>query len=81
MEDLISVVILKRQDYFTTYFYPWEFTDFGGFQVPWYITKNSGEKLVRRLDWLIQELKTNGNEFITYCDYIKDWQNANKETD
>ena len=66
--------VLKRQDYFATYFHPWEFTDFGGFRMPWYIVKNSGDKLTQRLDWLIQKLKTDGDVFITYGEYAKEWQ-------
>ena len=69
--------VLKRQDYFTTYFHPWEFTDFGGYEVPWYIAKNSGAKLAERLDWLIRELKRKKKEFITYSDYVGEWQNEN----
>lgn len=69
--------VLKRQDYFTTYFHPWEFTDFGDFRASWYIAKNSGEKLVERLDWLIEKLNTGKNEFMTYRDYVKEWQNEN----
>lgn len=68
--------VLRRQDYFTTYFHPWEFTDFGGFKAPWYITRNSGDKLAQRLDWLIQKLKTDKNEFMTYCDYVKGYRDA-----
>lgn len=67
----LAKTVLKQQDYFTTYFHPWEFTDFGGFKAPWYIVKNSGEKLVQRLDWLIKKLKEDNNEFMTYSEYLK----------
>lgn len=64
---------LKRQGYFTTYFHPWEFTDLSLVPVvPWYILKNSGDKLVRRLDWLIKSLKEAGGEFLTYQEFLKD---------
>ena len=65
---------LKRQGYFATYFHPWEFTDFGGRAVPWYIRKNSGEKLAERLGWLIRELKQSGAEFIDYQEFVKEWK-------
>lgn len=71
--------VLKHQDYFTTYFHPWEFTDFGEYKVPWYIAKNSGDKLATRLDWLIRELKREkNNNFMTYSDYVGEWQDENK---
>ena len=64
--------VLKRDGYFTTYFHPWEFADLGGFKVvPWYIQKNSGEKLVKRLDYLIGELKKEKCEFTVYRDFLK----------
>lgn len=60
---------LKKTRLFVTYFHPWEFTDLSKFKiVPWYIKKNSNEKLVKRLEKLIKELKKD-NEFITYFDY------------
>ncbi len=73
--------VIKRQGYFTTYLHPWEFTDFGGFKVPWYIARNSGDKLAQRLDWLIQKLKNDETEFITYNDYAKEWQDENQKTE
>jgi len=63
---------LKRQGYFTTYFHPWEFTNFGGFKVPFYIRKNSGDKLVARLDFLIKKLKKSNIKFLTYSEYLKE---------
>ena len=63
---------LKRQEYFTTYFHPWEFTDLKKFSVvPGYIKKNSGDKLVARLNWLILELKKFGAEFLTYDEFVQ----------
>ena len=65
---------LKHQNYFTTYFHPWEFTNFGSFKMPFYIKKNSGEKLVARLDWLIKKLKKQNVEFLTYSEFIKEFE-------
>ena len=69
---------LKCQNYFTTYFHPWEFTNFGGFKLPWYIRKNSGDKLVKRFDWLIQKLRTKDNIFVTYSNFIKELEDEDK---
>lgn len=62
---------LNTQGYFATYFHPWEFVDLGRFKVvPWYIQKNSGENLADRLKWLINELKQEKNDFITYSEFL-----------
>ena len=63
---------LKKQGYFATYFHPWEFADLGKFDVvPWYIKKNSGEKLVKRLEKLIKGLKSSESEFVTYDEFAQ----------
>lgn len=65
---------LKRQGYFTTYFHPWEFTDLHQQpSVPSYIAKNSGEELAKRLAWLIQKLKQENVDFITYQEFAKEF--------
>lgn len=61
----------KKTGYFATYFHPWEFADeLKTYKtVPTYIKKNSGDKLVERLDFLIVNLKKHGYEFETYLDF------------
>ena len=62
---------LKKTGYFATYFHPWEFSDelatYG--QVPGYIKKNSGDELMKRLEFVILELKKWGYTFETYDAY------------
>lgn len=68
---------LRKTGYFTTYFHPWEFANLDTFAVvPGYIRKNSGDKLVGRLDYLIEELKKAGGEFVTYSEYFKTCYNS-----
>lgn len=67
--------IARTQGYFTTYFHPWEFAKIiSRKEVPWYIKRNSGEKLAWRLSRLISELKKHDCEYVTYYDYVKEWR-------
>ena len=71
---------MKREGFFTTYFHPWEFADLSKYKVvPGYIKKNSGDKLAKRLDDLIRNLKKHGTEFVTYSDYVKTCYNSINE--
>ena len=69
----LAWVALNENGYFATYFHPWEFAEslveYGA--VPGYIKKNSGLKLVGRLEKVILELKKRGCEFETYAEYVK----------
>ena len=63
---------LKKTGYFATYFHPWEFADLGKFRVvPWYIKKNSGDRLAKRLGKLVDGLKESGYEFVSYQEFLK----------
>ena len=67
----MAKMVVKKTGYFATYFHPWEFSDelatYG--QVPGYIKKNSGDELVKRLEFVILELKKWGYTFETYDAY------------
>lgn len=67
---------LKKTGYFATYFHPWEFSDELGkcAVAPSYIRRNSGEKLVGRLEKVISALKDDGYEFTTYGEYVREWR-------
>ena len=62
---------IKKTGYLATYFHPWEFADeLKSYKVvPFYIKKNSGDKLIDRLDFLILNLKKQGYDFETYLGY------------
>ena len=71
---------LKKTGYFATYFHPWEFADIcGRKEVPFYIKKNSGCKLVGRLRRLVRKLKRDGYEFGTYAEFAKRAEFAEKK--
>lgn len=58
---------LAHDGYLNLYFHPWEFAAIKDprFPLPWYITKNSGEAFVDRLDRLVQGWKEAGYQFCT----------------
>lgn len=69
----LAVMAAKKTGYFATYFHPWEFSDElkECKEVPFYIKRNSGEKLAERLGWLIENLKKQGFEFKTYDEFAE----------
>lgn len=62
---------IKKTGYFATYFHPWEFSDElkSYKEVPGYIKKDSGDKLIKRLEFVIDGLRTKGLVFETYNDF------------
>lgn len=64
----------KKDGYINVYFHPWEFMEIGPkskFNFPFYVTKNTGEKMVDRLDNLIVWAKKRGFTFQTSGDFIQ----------
>ncbi len=69
--------VLRHDGYFVTYFHPWEFYELNNhpeFNITYIIRKNSGQKMVDRLDRLVKMLKSEGHEFITYTEFVKRMQ-------
>lgn len=61
---------LRRTGYFATYFHPWEFAELDDFkEVPRYIKRNSGMKLVNRLHKVINQLQADDVEFLTFREF------------
>jgi len=61
-----------RDGYLNLYFHPWEFTDLGDkerFGFPAYISRNSGNKMIERMDSFLTYLKRNDYEFSTIWDF------------
>lgn len=73
---------LRHDGYFVTYFHPWEFYDLNShpeFKMPWYIRKNSGERMVERLDRLIKQFKKHHYEFMTFHEFAEKVKNEESE--
>ena len=65
---------LKHDDYFVTYFHPWEFYELKEhpeLRMPFIIRNHSGRQMCQRLDRLIKMLKTDGRSFITFQDFVR----------
>ena len=64
---------LKKDNYFTTYFHPWEFyelNDHPEFNMSFIMKRNSGRKMAQRLDNLIKMLKDRNHTFLTYSEFV-----------
>ncbi len=68
----LSKKALRRDNYFATYFHPWEFTDLAKFPfVPKYIRHNCNDNLCERLEKLIIAFKDDGNTFLTMKEFAE----------
>ncbi|WP_316804130.1 polysaccharide deacetylase family protein [Pedobacter nototheniae] len=64
----------KKDKYLNIYFHPWEFTDLSDFErfgFPAYVRKNTGTKMIERMDELISWMKLKKYPFGTFQDFIK----------
>ncbi|RNL55423.1 polysaccharide deacetylase family protein [Pedobacter jejuensis] len=64
----------RKDKYLNIYFHPWEFTnldDFERFGFPAYIRKNTGEKMINRMENLILWIKFKNYRFGTFKEFIK----------
>lgn len=65
---------IKKDGYLNIYFHPWEFTDLKNkerFGFPSYVEKNTGEKMIKRMDLFIEKLKKQNLEFSTIANFVK----------
>ncbi|WP_411275337.1 polysaccharide deacetylase family protein [Daejeonella sp.] len=72
--QIIARSSCKKDGYLNLYFHPWEFTDLGDkerFGLPNYVSKNSGVKMIERMDSFIQHLKDKKYPFCTISDFIQ----------
>lgn len=65
----------KKDGYLNIYFHPWEFTDLrdkNRFGLPGYVSKNSGEQMIERMDAFISTFKKENYSFSTLSEFTKD---------
>lgn len=70
--ELLVKRTLRHDGLFNTYFHPWEFVKIlhvPEYGVPYIIGHNAGEQMQKRLQHLIQTLKAENAEFITYGEF------------
>ncbi|WP_421941306.1 polysaccharide deacetylase family protein [Pedobacter sp.] len=64
----------KKDRYLNIYFHPWEFTDLDDverFGFPGYVRKNTGIKMIKRMEQLIAWMKAKGYPFGTFQEFIR----------
>ncbi|QDW23317.1 polysaccharide deacetylase family protein [Pedobacter sp. KBS0701] len=64
----------KKDKYLNIYFHPWEFTDLNDFErfgFPGYVRKNTGVKMIERMEILISWMKRKHYPFGTFQEFIK----------
>ncbi|WP_316826354.1 polysaccharide deacetylase family protein [Pedobacter miscanthi] len=64
----------KKDKYLNIYFHPWEFTDLNDFErfgFPGYIRKNTGIKMIERMEALVWWMKAKNYPFGTFQQFIK----------
>ncbi|WP_412467404.1 polysaccharide deacetylase family protein [Pedobacter sp. KLB.chiD] len=64
----------KKDKYLNIYFHPWEFTDLNDFErfgFPAYVRKNTGTKMIARMETLISWMKAKKYPFGTFQEFIK----------
>jgi len=64
----------RKDKYLNIYFHPWEFTDlkdFERFGFPGYVSKNTGIKMIERMEALISWMKVKNYQFGTFQEFIK----------
>uniref|UniRef100_UPI00404A4CE1 polysaccharide deacetylase family protein n=1 Tax=Daejeonella sp. TaxID=2805397 RepID=UPI00404A4CE1 len=69
----------KKDGYLNIYFHPWEFTELGDqerFGFPGYVSRNSGMKMIERMDLFIGSMKRKNYIFHTISDFLKNCKNT-----
>ncbi|MDQ1087767.1 polysaccharide deacetylase family protein [Siphonobacter sp. SORGH_AS_1065] len=63
---------LNKRKVLMLYFHPWEFADIQSYNVPSYVKKVDGERLLQRLEKLIVSLQKQKATFLTCQEYIRE---------
>jgi peptidoglycan/xylan/chitin deacetylase (PgdA/CDA1 family) len=69
----LSKMTIKKDGYLNLYFHPWEFTDLNQperFNFPKYVSKNSGNSMIERMDIFIDWLKKENFKLVTFKEFI-----------
>jgi peptidoglycan/xylan/chitin deacetylase (PgdA/CDA1 family) len=69
----LSAKTIKKDGYLNVYFHPWEFTplyDQQRFGFPGYVSKNSGKKMIQRMDTFLSWLNKKGYSNSTIYDFV-----------
>jgi peptidoglycan/xylan/chitin deacetylase (PgdA/CDA1 family) len=70
----LAKITHKKDKYLNLYFHPWEFTDLTDkerFGFPNYVSKNSGNQMIQRMDTFIGNLKRENYSFCTISNFVE----------
>ncbi|MBQ6409784.1 polysaccharide deacetylase family protein [Candidatus Saccharibacteria bacterium] len=78
----LALMGANKTGHLATYFHPWEFADelVNYKEVPGYIKKNSGDRLVEKLEFVIEGLKKKGLVFETYHEFADSYLRSSRES-
>jgi len=68
----LSKISILKDNYFNIFFHPWEFIDLSKFEIPFYVKKNSGKKMLNCLRKYLIWCKKNNFIFKTFSEFIKE---------
>ena len=57
--------------FINTYFHPWEFVSLQKYRLPWYFKRNTGDKVLKKLDKLIHWGNKKGYTFMSMGDFLQ----------
>jgi hypothetical protein len=67
---LVTIFCTKNPGFVNLFFHPWEFNDLSNLKIPFYIKKNSGDKLLKMLKKYIIWCKKKKYKFSTINDFL-----------
>lgn len=62
---------LSGTGFINTYFHPWEFVSLKKYRVPWYFKRNTGDKILKKLDKLVHWCKKKNFVFMSINDFLQ----------
>ncbi len=77
----LCAITLKKDSYLNIYFHPWEFTNLDQkekFNFPSYVSKNSGNKMKKRMDEFLSSMKSKQYKFGTFTDLLVEMKKITK---
>lgn len=72
--QFIAKITLKKDTYLNVYFHPWEFTDLNQpekFNFPSYVSKNTGDQMIKRFDAFITWMQEKKFTFGTFKEFLE----------
>jgi len=68
---ILSKLTLNYDKYLNIFFHPWEFSNIKDYNIPFYIKRNSGQNMLKKLEKYLLFLKKQG-EFKTFSEFLKE---------